>query len=1394
MHSTSQQDIFPGFLSDSEVMRRSDILNIDKDFLQFYADITCTYKPTPLFGSLFQSIDTVVDRARMSRQTGSAHSNELSLNKEFLGALVSEMSCLPKDNDRVRGFIHDITTYFNNKLPQLSNNMAKTSEVFEPYSESLSISAMRTADACSTIRNHLNSLKDEIGFTGKSGNPPEYWQEQIGQQLDRMSFTLSAADEKVITEQVGRIFTLTQEKIPVMQRQEAEAYALRHQLEEERDVFRIEIIKAELTKRERSLQLQQYQRQSKHLQAGLVGIENLVTLAMKATDCNPKNIKKVQHYCEGGRRALEIGKNAAALVQQAIHGGMSCALLGPFGALAGSLYALYAWYNPEQDAMSQNLEQILQNTVVLSRQITGLHRAMDAHFAAVRAQLQALRGEIITRFDLLERSQQRRHEEILSILLDINLETKQQGERIRHSITSLHIDMQASLEAIYEQAYTLNRDEALGSLASAEPINAADYHRFVTRLCSHIAESKKTPLAGEFRLLNSRDELNDAYTARLAATLVQDGVERQINLMASMAANFTGISARGPFINPVVWAMRVQDLMNFLKHAPRHPYTQEQLQVFTPITAEGLHLEELICTLKRNQPLFNFLFTKYYESLTAIKNEMISILSRYCTSRQEPEIRENAQRRMQFLRTTVQDRLYPWHKELLLRRQETAKQQALVTSLTQTQGELNEAIRVNPPSQHTWEDLQRLLGEQKEELLQEIISLLKFTAMPISGNIGSAVIAFTADPKEYRFGVMAETMHDYSIQFSRAMKLRCDQYWLTPINARLAETQQQLTFCQGEEARVSLLAQEQESKSDDVIILDYLTRYRATLPIETHAPLQELPRTICTAAETEGTPLQQAIARANTFYVLINAYAALAFRQEYSTDPNLRYWLQNALWGTPQWRQQSRKPLPTTEEERNRYLAGWWQLITTTLPQQTRQAEAFLASYIVRAQKAEESKTLHAAHPVIDHTFNQLEQLRLLLFPTADFKLNGRSASRDEKIPPVPPSTSPPSAPPPDAASASAYAARLSQMCQREGTRIGTGIGESHGRRFQYTEYKVRGDGNCGFTVIGVSRSESVRILQALARRPEIRERLSEELLLSFHSYMESKGTEVNPSQYMPEVLQTEIKGIYEQMQTHEARVLQGLGRIRPLISEEQKRFLGGGSLPNDNIVLNALVNGQLSLPTRAAEVRMTIAAQEQYETLRNTFNRADIISAYINSYDTNGRGLWLGLWSMHYIAKTKGVGLQVWRGGEVKADRTKNLYLAEEYSVAPSTATTGTVNTVFDGAHFNFLVEESVSPAAAAGASREAKTTEAKESSPPSSTSSPPSPASTTSDFFENSDVSPSRKRRRADEAAYNHGENTPPPSQIRRSGPSPTLFSSATARASQQTSSLPHSSSNSF
>jgi hypothetical protein len=202
------------------------------------------------------------------------------------------------------------------------------------------------------------------------------------------------------------------------------------------------------------------------------------------------------------------------------------------------------------------------------------------------------------------------------------------------------------------------------------------------------------------------------------------------------------------------------------------------------------------------------------------------------------------------------------------------------------------------------------------------------------------------------------------------------------------------------------------------------------------------------------------------------------------------------------------------------------------------------------------------------------------------------------------------------------------------GKHIATHTASINGERKQFSEYDVRGDGDCGFTVLGISRQDVVNTLMELKDNEAKRRSIINELVEAFELFNDARDEERDPTEYMDSGIRTRFIGYYNRLTT-----ARNEGGNTEAILEEMAEDIG-------------------------------------------------IFTSYVQSYNPGDdqQGLWLGVESMRCIAEQKRIGLTIF--GE--RDDNKELHPLPR-SVPPIVAGGPCVYVMLRGGHYNFLVDEGV-------------------------------------------------------------------------------------------------------
>lgn len=282
--------------------------------------------------------------------------------------------------------------------------------------------------------------------------------------------------------------------------------------------------------------------------------------------------------------------------------------------------------------------------------------------------------------------------------------------------------------------------------------------------------------------------------------------------------------------------------------------------------------------------------------------------------------------------------------------------------------------------------------------------------------------------------------------------------------------------------------------------------------------------------------------------------------------------------------------------------------------------------------------------------------------------------NKEDKYPVNPPVTKPASQPKPN----------LNFYFETAGNRIKEHIARTADEKISFTEYEVTGDGNCGFTALGVRRSEVVQLLWTLVEKVEVRtDIVLEELIGATALFKSSSGAESDPTQFMEQKCRTRFNLWYDELVIRRNSLDNQMKKIRQSLQALGREFAGGNT---DENILMALKEDKLGVDK--AQQENCIRAQKNLEEKRHQLrDDKEIFMNYIRSYDQNGRGLWLGAKSMYWVAKIKGIGFKLWG---LNSSKTELRVLPP--SLEEQKSGNGSVDLIIKGGHYNFLVEESCS------------------------------------------------------------------------------------------------------
>ncbi len=235
-----------------------------------------------------------------------------------------------------------------------------------------------------------------------------------------------------------------------------------------------------------------------------------------------------------------------------------------------------------------------------------------------------------------------------------------------------------------------------------------------------------------------------------------------------------------------------------------------------------------------------------------------------------------------------------------------------------------------------------------------------------------------------------------------------------------------------------------------------------------------------------------------------------------------------------------------------------------------------------------------------------------------------------------------------------------------------------------FAEYKIVGDGNCGFVALGINRKEAVSILSRLWGNEEARSEIIKELIESMDNNQLNSG-EINPSQFMLPRIRDNFKELYQELQRGRTHLNSQLEMMRKKLQESKVTLPEGNSDENIIKMIKKSFPSILLADSKKLSEAILKAEKEDKQQLDRIRDDKEIFMAYINSYDNgHNRGLWLGVNSMYWIANERGMGFTLWSVNEA------TYRLQQIKTPLPSKILeAGSVNIIMRGGHYNFLVED---------------------------------------------------------------------------------------------------------
>jgi chromosome partitioning protein len=197
-----------------------------------------------------------------------------------------------------------------------------------------------------------------------------------------------------------------------------------------------------------------------------------------------------------------------------------------------------------------------------------------------------------------------------------------------------------------------------------------------------------------------------------------------------------------------------------------------------------------------------------------------------------------------------------------------------------------------------------------------------------------------------------------------------------------------------------------------------------------------------------------------------------------------------------------------------------------------------------------------------------------------------------------------------------------------------------------YTEIKVSGDGGeCGFRVLGMTRPQAVHELQKLQNNPLVRYTLlCKELIESMDRFAQNDGADI--TLLMDEKPRQRVREIYVRTNQIKNDLDTLYNTARTSLQEMNVRLEDGNS--NENILLNIRAYRLQNLDGEL--IRNILQHEDEYKQVRRQLrDDNEIFQSYINCYNHQPNGLFLGTKSMICIAQSMGIGITLWAPVPIK-------------------------------------------------------------------------------------------------------------------------------------------------
>ena len=950
---------------------KASIPGIDPSFTRFYQTIQRDYKAT--LPEVCRTLDNIINVASQQNTDGKPYADVAECSFQAIRQIAEVMPTLKREKP-LQDFSHEFNLFSSQVLSPRIEVFQSFAELLEPHDASWGSHARDATQNLRQAAKTVSDLTDAILKPTEGKDSPDEIAALVVQRL-KSSTRYFSADQKVLTGAVETAFkAVTNLSIQGYEHDQhiASLDMQLKQLERDDEPDQFAIIQKAAEIKEAKKKVDQVKLNDK-----ILGFKNVLTIASIGIDHLARYEKidvvtasKLNTLVTAGITAADIAYNFANYAVIAAQSGP----LAPLIAIAGGISCIIGLLsNAEKQRTIHDL--IHQNIINIGNQLEQLQQSMHHRFERIETMIQQAHTQVLTQLDKMERTQLAMHEQVMQTLLQIH----HQGGKLENSIkkinnelnqirTNLEGEVKTYLTEIYDAPHQkmLNEIRTIMKSFSDPKITAKKYQEYFAAFRYQCIEaSSNTIISGEAK---DSDEIDEDSLAR---NIVKNGLDININPLLSLA-KIHGVTIAAPLANPHIWAQGVADLIEFTNTMrPRFQPDQKQISVFRDIANVGQKISHFVCQVKTNRELFDdLLITKYQEALLDVKKMVTSVILRTAY----PEAKDDTER-MNALREYVHEQLedqYPWHKEIVHKSKEHEDQEEKVeklkTLLDENKKMLREKKQETEQFDSRYKDEFKTFDEENAAVARNCATSLFLTPHKATEFHHPLHAAANALVKE------AMAVRGASKERNGLQRMIDDS-----IIPQLKAEKRQMKHRENELKRVTELADREEPIDDADIMKKYLTQIDAE-----HEDFNEQ-----ILEETKTPEMRAALEQLDTYFVLLNTFASLAFRKDYLQNHEMRNLFQHRLWGKSAFTgylQQS------DSKDRCIYL-----MLEDDLPKQIISARQLLYAKIAQAKLDQTNGVLKTDYPTIEMAQMKLEELRMLTFPTSASFLDSPEIAQEEK-------------------------------------------------------------------------------------------------------------------------------------------------------------------------------------------------------------------------------------------------------------------------------------------------------------------------------------------------------------------------------------------------------------